>query len=325
MTCFRGRRRAHARPTRARLPAVFAAWVVATAVPSVVAATFIVDPASPTMTPASPTVAAPAPAPGGAAARRAFPARIVSLTPSVTEMLFALGAGPRVVAVSTYCDYPPQVADLPKIGSFLAPSVEAIVAQRPDVVIGAPSPGNHEAVEALRRLGIPVEVSDAEHLAEVPGLVRAIATAAGVPAEGERLVADIMREMDAVARRVADLPRRRVLMAVGQDPLVLVGETSFLGELLAQAGGINVAPPGTSWPHVNIEYAIARDPEVIIDTSMGTEERSTTVFWERLPSLAAVRERRVYAFRSYRVLRPGPRLPAGLEDLARLVHPEAWR
>ena len=80
------------------------------------------------------------------------PARIVSLAPSVTETLFALGVGSRVVAVSDYCDYPPEVRRLPKIGSFLDPSVEAIVAQRPDVVIGVPSPGNHEAVEALRRL-----------------------------------------------------------------------------------------------------------------------------------------------------------------------------
>lgn len=272
---------------------------------------------------------AAAEAEGGAAVdpRRAGtpPARIVSLTPSVTETLFALGAGPRVVAVSTYCDHPPEAAALPKIGSFLSPSVEAIVAQRPDVVIGAPSPGNHDAVAALRRLGIRVEISDAEHLSEVPALVRGIAEAAGVPERGERLVAQILAEMAAVRRRVASLPRRRVLMAVGQEPLVTVGAASFLGELLADAGGENVAPPGSAWPHVNVEYVIARDPEVIIDTSMGTEEGTTTDFWQRYPSLAAVRDGRVYAFRSYRVLRPGPRLPAGLQDLARLIHPEAFR
>ncbi len=259
------------------------------------------------------------------AAATAPPARIVSLTPSHTETLFALGAGARVVAVSTYCDYPPEATRLPKIGSFLAPSVEAIVAARPDVVVGAPSPGNHEAVAALRRLGIRVDISDAEHLADVPALIRGIAASAGVPEEGERLVARVTAEIDAVTRRVAGEPRRRVLMAIGQDPLVAVGPASFLGELLADAGGENVAPPGTAWPHLNVEYVIARDPEVIIDTSMGTEEGSTIDFWLRYPSLAAVRNRRVQAFRSYRVLRPGPRLGAGLEDLARIIHPEAWR
>jgi iron complex transport system substrate-binding protein len=253
------------------------------------------------------------------------PARIVSLAPSVTETLFALGAGPRVVAVSTFCDYPPEVMHLPKIGSFLAPSVEAIIAQRPDVVIGAPSPGNHEAALTLRRLGIRVVAPDPEHLAAMPEVIREIAAAAGVPEAGERMVAQIAREMDAVRRRVAGLPRRRVLMAVGQDPLVAVGETSFLGELLTEAGASNVAPPGTSWPRATLEYVVSRDPEVIIDTSMGTEEQSSVGFWQRLPSLAAVRDGHVYAFRSYRVLRPGPRLPAGFEDLARLVHPEAWQ
>jgi len=263
---------------------------------------------------------------GAEPARAAAPARIVSLAPSVTETLFALGVGPRVVAVSDYCDYPPEVRRLPKIGSFLDPSIEAIVAQRPDVVIGVPSPGNHEAVAALQTLGIRVDVSDPEHLADLAPVTRMIAAAAGVPEAGERLIAELERGMDAVRARVATQPPRRVLMAIGQDPLVAVGTTSFLGELIAAARGVNVAPPGNPWPHVNVEYVIARDPEVIIDSSMGTEEGSSAArYWERLPSLAAVRDKRVYAFRDYRALRPGPRLPAAFEDLARLIHPEAWR
>jgi len=269
---------------------------------------------------AMPHAAAAAPAPGRA------PARIVSLAPSVTETLFALGVGSRVVAVSDYCDYPPEARRLPKIGSFLDPSVEAIVAQRPDVVIGVPSPGNHTAVETLQSLGIRVAVSDPEHLADLAPVTRMIAAAAGVPEAGERLIAEIDRGMDAVRARVATQPLRRVLMAIGQDPLVAVGDTSFLGELIVAARGINVAPPGNPWPHVNVEYVVARDPEVIIDSSMGTEEGSAAArFWERLPSIAAVREHRVYAFRDYRALRPGPRLPAAFEHLARLIHPAAWR
>ncbi len=263
---------------------------------------------------------------GAEPARAAAPARIVSLAPSVTETLFALGVGPRVVAVSDYCDYPPEVRRLPKIGSFLDPSIEAIVAQRPDVVIGVPSPGNHEAVAALQTLGIRVDVSDPEHLADLAPVTRMIAAAAGVPEAGERLIAELERGMDAVRARVATQPPRRVLMAIGQDPLVAVGTTSFLGELIVAARGVNVAPPGNPWPHVNVEYVIARDPEVIIDSSMGTEEGSSAArYWERLPSLAAVRDKHVYAFRDYRALRPGPRLPAAFEDLARLIHPEAWR
>jgi len=266
-----------------------------------------------------------APAPAMSATPSTPPARIVSLAPSVTETLFALGAGPRVVAVSDYCDYPPEVAALPKIGSFLSPNVEAIVALRPDVVIGTPSPGNVEAVTALRRLGIRVEIDDPEHLSDLPRVTRMIASAAGVPEDGERLVNAIEDEIEAVRTRVAGAPLRRVLMVVGHDPLVAVGQTSFLGELLAGARAVNVAPAPAVWPHLNLEFVIAADPEIVIDSSMGSEDgASATRFWERFPSLAAVRAGNVHAFRSYRVLRPGPRLPAAFADLARLIHPERW-
>lgn len=263
-------------------------------------------------------------APLGAADRA--PARIVSLAPSVTETLFALGAGPRVVAVSDYCDYPPEAVALPKIGSFLTPSVEAVLAARPDLVIAAPSPGNYDAVAQLRRLGIRVEAVEATRLAEVPAVTRRIAELAGVPEAGERVVTEMERGMHAVRARLAGAPRRSVLMVIGQEPLVAVGRGSFLGELLEEAGGSNVAPPGSAWPRLTLEYVIAVDPAVVIDSSMGSEEATATPsFWRRFGSLTAVREQHVFRFRSYRALRPGPRLPAALADLARLIHPERWR
>jgi iron complex transport system substrate-binding protein len=258
-------------------------------------------------------------------ASTAAPARIVSLAPSITETLFALGVGDRVVAVSDYCDYPPEATRLPRVGSFNAPSVEAVIAARPDLVIGLPSPGNHENVLTMRRLGITVEVVDPERLADVPIVTRRIAAVAGVPAAGERLVADIEREMDAVRARVAGVPKPRTLMLVGQDPLIAVGPDSFLGEMLAEAGAVNVAPAGERWPRLNVEVAIAADPEVIIDCSMGTEAGTATLaYWKRFPSLTAVKTGRVHPFQSFEALRPGPRLARALEELARLLHPERF-
>jgi iron complex transport system substrate-binding protein len=253
------------------------------------------------------------------------PARIVSLAPSVTETLFALGAGDRVVAVSDHCDHPPAVKRLPHVGSFNAPNVEAVLAARPDLVIGTPSPGNHENVLTMQRLGLRVEIVDPERLADVPAVTRAIASYAGVPEEGERLVARMAREMDAVRARVAGAPKPRTLMLVGQDPLIAVGPESFLGEMLVEAGAVNVAPAG-GWPRLNVEVVIAADPEVIIDCSMGTEAGTATLgFWSRFGSLAAVRARRVHPFRSFEALRPGPRLAQALEELARLLHPDRFR
>ena len=252
------------------------------------------------------------------------PARIVSLAPSVTETLFALGAGDRVVAVSDYCDFPPEAKRLPHVGSFNAPSVEAVLAARPDLVIGTPSPGNHENVLTMRRLGLRVEVVDPERLADLPAVTRAIASYAGVPDAGEQLVAKMDREMNAVRARVAGAPKPRTLMLVGQDPLIAVGPESFLGEMLVEAGAVNVAPSG-GWPRLNVEVVIAADPEVIIDCSMGTEAGTATLgFWTKFASLAAVRSQRVYPFRSFEALRPGPRLAQALEELARLLHPDRF-
>jgi len=268
------------------------------------------------------SVAADAPTPAASAAP---PARIVSLAPSVTETLFALGVGDRVVAVSDYCDYPPEATRLPRVGSFNSPSVEAVIAQRPDLVIGLPSPGNHENVLTMRRLGVRVEIVDPERLADVPVVTRRIAEVAGVPAAGDRLVAQMTREMDAVKARVAGVPKPRALMLVGQDPLIAVGPESFLGEMLEAAGAVNVAPAGESWPRLNLEVAIAENPDVIIDCSMGTEAGTATLaFWTRFASLAAVKNGRVHPFRSFEALRPGPRLAQALEELARLLHPDRF-
>jgi iron complex transport system substrate-binding protein len=256
----------------------------------------------------------------------AVPARIASLAPSVTETLFALGAGDRVVAVSDYCDYPPEATRLPRVGSFNAPNVEAVLAQRPDVVIGLPSPGNHENVLTMRRLGVRVEIIDPERLADLPVATRKIAAVAGVPEAGERLVATMAREMDAVRAKVAGAPKPRVLMLVGQDPLIAVGPESFLGEMLVEAGAVNVAPAGEAWPRLNVEVAIAADPEVIVDCSMGTEAGTATLgYWTRFASIRAVKDGRVHPFRSFEALRPGPRLARALEELARLLHPERFR
>jgi cobalamin transport system substrate-binding protein len=253
------------------------------------------------------------------------PTRIVSLAPSVTETLFALGVGDRVVAVSDYCDYPPAAARLPRVGSFNAPSVEAVLAQRPDLVIGLPSPGNHQNVLTMRQLGVRVEIVDPERLADMPIVTRRIAAVVGVPEAGEQLVATMARALDAVRARVAGVPKPRALMLVGQDPLIAVGPESFLGEMLAAAGAVNVAPAGGSWPRLNLEVAIAENPDVIIDCSMGTEAGTATLaFWTRFASLAAVKNGRVYPFRSFEALRPGPRLAQALEELARLLHPDRF-
>jgi iron complex transport system substrate-binding protein len=135
--------------------------------------------------------------------------------------------------------------------------------------------------------------------------------------------------MAAIRARLEGAPQRRVLMVVGQEPLIAVGSRIFLDELIAQAHGINVAAEANRpWTRFSLEVAIAKQPEVIIDGSMGSEEDDKAQYlgiWKNFPTVPAVRDGRVYGTRSYTVLRPGPRLPEGFEEIARFIHPERFQ
>ena len=257
--------------------------------------------------------------------------RIISLAPSVTETVFALGMGDRLVGVSVYCDYPPQAAKIDRVGNFLTPNMEAILAKRPDIIIAVPTPGNRGSVEALRGLGLRVLIVDPRTLAETEESLVVIGRAIGREAEGHALVARIEAGIAAVRGRLAGAPERRVLMVVGRTPLIAAGTGTFQDELIRMAHGKNLAAAaGGEWPHLSIEFAIAQAPEVIIDTTMGNEERAGAQaqaaldFWNAFPTMPAVQAHRVYGYKAYHLLRPGPRLAEAFEAIARAIHPERF-
>ncbi|HXQ24758.1 MAG TPA: helical backbone metal receptor [Candidatus Acidoferrales bacterium] len=261
--------------------------------------------------------------------RPAAALRIVSLAPSVTETVFALGLGEQLVGVSSYCDYPPAAQRIDHVGTFLTPNIEAIVAKRPDVVIAVPSPGNQSGVEALRRLGIRVVLVDPNTIAEIKESFVTIAREVGDEAAGHALTARVDAQMDRVRATLASVPERKVLMVVGQTPLIAVGAGTFQDELIRMAHGTNLAAAvGGSWPHLSLEFAVEAAPDVIIDTTMGNEERvggqAAMAFWSAFPIMPAVREHRVFGYKAYAVLRPGPRIGEAFEDIARFIHPERF-
>jgi iron complex transport system substrate-binding protein len=264
-----------------------------------------------------------------AAPAPAAPQRIISLAPSVTETLFVLGVGDRVVGVSSYCDYPPAAQRIERVGTFLQPNVERIIARRPDLVIAVPSPGNRAPVERLERLGVRVLVVNPERIADVLSSIRTIADAVGVAAAGERLVERITGELAAVEAQLGAAPRLRVLMTVGRSPLVAAGRGTYQDELITRARGDNIAATsGRAWPNLTLEFVVAQAPEVIIDASMGSEEAAnpgdSARFWARYPTLPAVRTGHLCGTRAYELLRPGPRVAETLELVARCIHPERF-
>jgi iron complex transport system substrate-binding protein len=252
------------------------------------------------------------------------PARVVSLAPSATEIVFALGAGERLVGVCAQCDFPPAAARLPRVGGYLAPSVEAVLATRPELVVAVPSPGNREAVRALERAGVRVEVVRDRTLADLWDAIGTLAQVLGVPEAGERLAADVRGRLERVRVRVAGREPRRVLVIVGHNPLVAVGGGTLQDELVTLAGGTNVAADaGAVWPTLALEVVVARAPEVIIDAAMGTEAGAQALF-AGLTTVPAVRDKRIVMLPDDAIFRAGPRVPEAAAELAAAIHPEAF-
>jgi iron complex transport system substrate-binding protein len=259
-------------------------------------------------------------APANAAARM----RIVSLAPSVTETLFALGAGPEVVGVSQYCDYPPQVRDLPRVGSFLTPNLEAIIALRPTLVVGLELSSDVREIRALNSMGYPVLLVSDDSLQQIESSIEKVGARINRQDDARRLVAQIQAQIAEVRQRLANAKSLRALMLVGHQPIVAVGPGTYLDELMRIARADNIADVvGQQWPHLSMEFMIAMRPEVILDGAMGTDPSSSS-FWQKYPTIPAVRDHRVYGYAEDPMLHAGPRVGQSLEIIARKVHPEAW-
>ena len=261
----------------------------------------------------------------GNTASESIPRRIVSLAPSVTETVFALGFGNRLVGVTSHCDYPAEAKRLPKIGDFMSPSLEVIAAKQPDLVIGVTGATDPARAREIERLGIKITLVSVSSVSEILSSFKHIAALLGDPDAGATLVEKITAQFDKVKRRIAPAPRRSTLLAVGLRPLVAVGGKNFLDELITLAGGQNIAGNASQpWLNLPDEYVVAKAPQVIIQAGMGSDAGGPTRQWSDLESIPAVKERRVYTYNSDKILRPGPRIGEGLEEIARLIHPECF-
>jgi iron complex transport system substrate-binding protein len=251
-------------------------------------------------------------------------ARIVSLAPSITETVFVLGEGDRLVGVTDYCDYPPEATRKPRVGGISTPSFEAILALRPDLVLATSESNYAEHVQRLASLGLVVYVIRPVDFETVLQSIERIGAVLGRETAARARVASMRQDADAIVHAVAGALRPRVLYVVWPNPLIAPGRGTLISELIQRAGGESVtgAEP-LPYPRLSLETVVERRPDRIIvgRHGQGTVEEPLRG-WERLGSVGAVREGRVYGVDGDLVHRPGPRMIEALRALARVIHPE---
>ncbi len=261
-----------------------------------------------------------------------YPQRIVSLSPNVTEILYGVGAFGRVVGVSDYCTYPPEVKNLPHVGGWIDSNLEKITALHPDLVILAQSQTAF-VLDHLKDLGLRTLIVPDRSLADSLMSIEEIGRATGNAAEAEKLVRQTKSSLDHIRSITKPLPRRTVLFVVDRTPgtlrdLYVATGGSFLAELVEIAGGRLVGDVSrTGYVKIGKDAVLTLNPEVVFDMAHGSSGRlgeDSEAIWEELPELRAVRERRVYAIRDELVVHGSQFVAHSAELLASLLHPEAF-
>ena len=256
------------------------------------------------------------------------PQRIVSHVPSITETLFALGLGERVVGVSDYCDYPEEAKLKPSVGDYFNPSIETIVAQAPDLVL---TDGHSESIKGLEALGINFFVIDPQDIDGILEDIELLGKITGVEKKAKALVSEMNGSLAQVVSHVENAPKVRVFYVFDATDLNnpwTAGPGSFVDSLITMAGGENIAAKAQgAWVQFSIEQLVSSDPEIImIDASMGTavvseEELRAHPAWQ---GVTAVKQDRIYTIDGDLVNRSGPRIIQGLEEMAEIIHPELF-
>lgn len=252
--------------------------------------------------------------------------RIVSLAPNLTEIVYAIGAGDRLVGDTTYCNYPAAAAQVAKVGDTLHPSVERIIALRAQVVLVSTASQLEAFTKELAEHQIAVYVTDPHDLAGVFVSIEKLGDVFGEQARANELLKTLRSRAAAVESAVKSRQPPRVFYQLEDRPLYTAGRDSFATDLIRRAGGASVTAdvPG-AWPKYSDESALAAKPDVIILPTGGSMSTANAEPAEALRRSPAVIAGRVYKINEDHLNRPGPRLVDGLEELAKVLHPEAFK
>ncbi|WHZ21360.1 MAG: Vitamin B12 ABC transporter, substrate-binding protein BtuF [Nitrospira sp.] len=254
------------------------------------------------------------------------PSRVVSLAPSITEMLFALGLDEQIVGVTEFCDFPAAASTKPKVG-YANPNLESLLALRPDMVIAPREFSRANILAKLDELKVPVFLIEASSLENIFSHIHQLGRIFDRSTSAHAVTLAMRRRMAEISSLVEPLPRRRVLYVLNSRPLITVGPGSYIHQMIGLAGGVNIASEASApYPRLEMETVLKENPEVIIFPmgSVETVPRSEQQEWRRWTTLSAVQQQHLREVSADALNRPGPRVMEGLAQLARVIHPEAF-
>jgi iron complex transport system substrate-binding protein len=249
------------------------------------------------------------------------PHRVICLMPSVTDTVFALGAGDDVVGISDYTKYPTAALTRPSVGDLIKPSIETILSLHPDLVIGYQPKGPMEVTDQLERVGIPVFLVTPHGIAGIMHSVETIGQALNRMPQADALIHSLQQRVDAVRERTKNLPAPKIFMPIWYDPITTIGKKAFITEVIEAAGGRSVTDDlPAEWPQISMEVVLERAPEALLMVRGGKMTLPVLLDRPGWSSMEAIKKRRIY-FVDDRLYQASPIAIDALEDLAKQFHP----
>ena len=253
------------------------------------------------------------------------PARIVSLAPSITEILFALEAGDQIVGVTDFCDFPLEAAKKPKVG-YSNPNLESLAALQPDLVVAPNDFLKPDAIAKLEQLKIPVFILADKNVEGIFIHIQTLGRIVGRSSKADTVAMQLRQQVATIQQRIQGMPPVRMLYVLNSQPLITVGPGSFIDQLIGMAGGVNIAAKSaTPYPRLSLESVLQEDPEVLVfpvGKAEGISE-SEQQAWRQWSTMTAVKRGRLHQISADWLNRPGPRIAQGLESLAVILHPDS--
>ncbi len=254
------------------------------------------------------------------------PSRIISLAPHITEILFDLNLGARVVGVTEYSDYPEAARVKEKVGAYVKLNLEKIISLTPDLIIGTADGNPRETVERLAEIGFSVFVLYPKDIKDIYRNIHRIGTLTGKEERAEEVANSLKKRIDAIAEKVKGFTKPKVFFQLAADSLYTAGKNTFIDRFIALAGGINIASKEKQGHYIySLEKVLQKEPDVIFCSLRHPDHGEAVSFWKKWKTIPAVKKGRVYIINPDLIDRPSPRIADGLEAMAKRLHPEAFK